>query len=234
MRHIAELCYPGKWLDDEDHEWCLRVENGFHHLERFLAEGAIALDLFQSSIQQHERSRSGRGRKWSIGGHASDSAEESNRVSDRARGSRGRPRRTPESYEYLVPYVHARAFVAAMEDVDTWLCALDRLVRHEESAGDSVEHAGSSFASPRVFAEARGGERAERSWRTGEQAVAEGYSRAAMLVLEQRGEGWIAMRVGGEGGKELEVSSESLFRARDAVQDAIDALGWRGPRRIVP
>ena len=85
MPHVAELHYPGRWLDQEDHERSLRLESGFHQLERFLAEAAIALNHFEGC------------------GAA----------------------RLPELYQHLTPHVHARAFLAAMDDVGRSLGALE-------------------------------------------------------------------------------------------------------------
>ena len=61
MPHVAELSYPGRWLEHDDHAWSLRVESRFHRLERFLAEAAIALNLFEGAIRARERGRPGSG-----------------------------------------------------------------------------------------------------------------------------------------------------------------------------
>ena len=159
MPHVAELSYPGRWLDHEDHEWSLWMENRFHHLERFLAEAAIALDLFEVAIRERERARRGRSG-------------------------------VPEAYEHLAPYVPARAFLAALDDIAGWL-----------PEGDA------SRSTP---------------------------PRAAMVVLEERNGSWYALHCGPHGGREVEVSTETLFRERDRIQCAIRALPWRGPCRRVP
>jgi hypothetical protein len=159
MPHVAELSYPGRWLDHDDHEWSLRVENRFHHLERFLAEAAIALNLFEGAMRERERGKRGNGA-------------------------------VPETYEHLAPYVHARAFVAALDDIAGWL-----------ADGDAARNT---------------------------------PPRSGMLVLEERKGTWYALRCGPEGAREVEVSTESLFRERDRIQCAIRALPWRGPCRHVP
>ena len=189
MRYVAELRYPGRWLDHEDHEWCLRVESRFHHLERFLAEAAISLNLF-----------------------------EERRV---ARG--------PEAYDHLAPYVHARAFMAALDDIGKWLAVL------ESDIGCLAARRRYSAAFPGMHVPAGGeyGLIGCELLRISETAV-ESPPHAGMLVLESRAGCWHALRFTAECPLEVEVSAESLFLARDCVQSAICSLRWRGPCRLVP
>lgn len=47
--YIAEIIYPGTWLDIDDRDIAFELQGMLHHLEDRVAEAAIALTMFESS-----------------------------------------------------------------------------------------------------------------------------------------------------------------------------------------
>jgi hypothetical protein len=133
--YVAEVFKPGTWLDLADKDLAFELGNMLHQLEDRLAEAAIALTMFESSMQQHHRDPRA---EWDADaklrqevddslrqevGHLYYQDYERFRIEGERRALMRRAERgiPPRSYAHKVPFMHAHSFVYAVDSFGRFL-----------------------------------------------------------------------------------------------------------------
>lgn len=144
--HIAEVIYPGTWLDLPDRDLAFELEGMLRNLEDRVAEAAIALTMFDASINSGTDPRAEWERDAQIRQEVDNQLQaelgemyfrdfqrchfESER---RALLKKAELGIVPRSYSHKIPFMHAHSFVYA---VDSFGRFLDELCEY-----DVVPHA---------------------------------------------------------------------------------------------
>jgi hypothetical protein len=132
--HIAEIIYPGTWLDLPDHELSFELESMLRHLDDRVSEAAISLTMFESSRGERSNPREEWERDSQLRNeidrelreeHGTDyfhhfdalrlEAERRTLARKAARGI------VPRSYSHKVPFMHAHSFVYALDSFAKFL-----------------------------------------------------------------------------------------------------------------
>lgn len=132
--HIAEIIYPGTWLDLSDEPLAFELQVMLGHLEDRVAESAIALTMFESSLNFRVHPRAAWERDAQIRREVEDQlraevgdayfhhfdrfrVESERRVLQR-KAALGV---APQSYAHKVPLIHAHSFVYAVDSFGKFL-----------------------------------------------------------------------------------------------------------------
>jgi hypothetical protein len=132
--HIAEVIYPGTWLDISDRELAFELEGMLRNLEDRVAEAAITLTMFESSASSHADLRA----EWERDARIRQEVDDHLRAEvgdayfhdfDRYRlESERRVLRkkaeldvVPRTYSHKVPFIHAHSFVFAVDSFGRFL-----------------------------------------------------------------------------------------------------------------
>lgn len=140
--YIFEIIKPGTWLDYEDHDWSWEIEGILRSLESQFYEANLALNMFLHSIQREHNS------------HSQEKSEvESNRRSEiqreveakydnlhdhelwdeiqleteiRFKREQWQSGKLPREFEHNQAFMHARAFLYALDSFDKFLNVLKK------------------------------------------------------------------------------------------------------------
>lgn len=151
--YIAEIVYPGTWLDIPDRDLSAELEGMLRHLEDNVAEAAIALTMFEASRAQRFDARN----EWERDAHLRQEVDEQLRLEAgdqyyekhdeyRLEAERRRLKRkaelgiAPSSYVHKIPFIHAHTFVYAVDTFDKFLdelCDYDVVPKTVRAARDA-------------------------------------------------------------------------------------------------
>ena len=150
--HIAEVIYPGTWLDLPDPDLAFELGGMLGHLEDRVAEAAIALTMFDVSINSRTHPRAEWERDAQIRQEVEDQLRaelgemyfrdfhrfhfESERRALRRKAELGI---VPHSYSHKIPFMHAHSFVYAVDSFGKFLdelCDYDAIPQPVREARD--------------------------------------------------------------------------------------------------
>lgn len=259
--YVAELIYPGTWLDYPDREWGWRIGNQLQMLETPVSDAAVALALFEAEraklgTLRHDRENSegdarrlqeiekafcaqlavdaDSGQRWM------DVRELSEIAYKREQWAGGR---LPSSYERRLIFLHARSFLYALYRLDRSLAAL----ANEDGVPGEVAtaHAALQAAVPDL----RGVRNSvahyeDRSRRLGRGKKPLDLKPINHPIVKAPGGGVLmlenlhnnrfgsTMEDGHHG--EVEVSVVTLRAATECVQRVLNAFAWKGLKQRLP
>jgi hypothetical protein len=254
--HIAILLFPGTWLDDEDQDWTWRTGKLLSDLGGPLADMALSLTLFESA---RAAMRAPDRQQWAREGEERAALEEEvarelgvSRY-DMARDSEIRARATikhiqaklargerPCEYAHRLPFLHARAFLFALDRLDKLLRVIARHPKVRPAVSDSI----AAFSCPITRGvrnsvahyedRTRGLGRNERPLELQPIKNAMVHADGGVLVLESlNGNRFGSTMENGEYGED-EIGTSTLETARMTVQSVLDGFQWKGAARVVP
>lgn len=150
--HIAEVIYPGTWLDLPDRDLAFELEGMLRNLEDRVAEAAIALTMFDASINSRTDPRAEWERDAQIRQEVDDQLRaelgemyfrdfHSSRFESERRVLRKKAELgvVPRSYSHKIPFMHAHSFVYAVDSFGKFvdeLCDYDVVPQAVHEARD--------------------------------------------------------------------------------------------------
>ncbi len=263
---VFELIYPGTWLDLPDRERAHQLELLLHLLETHYVDAAVALNLFLDAQAQVRTRMLTTREEWERDAerrrHLTEQLERRlaadrpqtavdprsyNELSERAeiemkheRWASGTP---PREYIMRTPFLHARSFVYALDNIGKMLDALSKEpgVPPEVAAQrDSFYAAFSSLIGVRNTAHhpedrgrglGKGGKPLDLKPIDNEMVKAPG---GGVLVLDSlNGNNYGCTIADGHYGQ-VEVSAQSAQVAQQCIQGVLNAFRWKGPHRCTP
>lgn len=247
--HIAEIIYPGTWLELPDRDLAFELEGMLRSLEDRVAEAAISLTMFESSASSNIDVRSEWERDRNIRQAVDDqlraeAGEAYFREYDRYRLDSERLvlRRkaeldiTPRSYTHKVSFIHAHSFVYA---VDSFGRFLDEICDYEDMP-QQVLAAQVEFneklpmvrkiRNSAMHLEDRSRRYASASdKRKGKRMNVQGF-----LGLSNLENNFLCYTIDDGTYQKISVSQETLQVLVDAINKVLAAFPWRGPPHIAP
>lgn len=252
--YIAELTYPGTWLDYPDRQWSWEIQNLLRGAEAPLAEAAIALTWFEE-----ERQKTPRGpeqNEWETDAtrlrelEAKVTSELGVDLYDVAHGHAIRLRAevelhrerwnqgvTSDSYQHRFIFMHAKTFLLALDRIDKHFGVLARspgvpaAVAEAKVAFEAVLPALRGVRNSIAHHEDRSRGLAKDGKPLDLKPIDNEIARApgGVLVLESLvGSRFCSTMADGHYG-EVEVTPPSLEAARQLAQTSIEAFRWKGP-----
>lgn len=259
---IAELLRPGTWVDHPNRQDAFELENLLCLLEGNLAEANLALLLFEQQRAVVARDAAPSADDWQREGEERRAVEqrleaelppmsfdeqwqarerirfEAEREVARNRWARGD---LPRGLRHRLPFLYARAFVYALDNIGKALDAIDAqpVPTGAAAARNTLERAVPDLIGVRNTAhhhEDRVRQLDHRGKRIQLQPVDAGGIKAAngALVLDSLNDNRYGCTLSEGRCAEIEVSEGSLLAARDAIQQVLNSVKWKGPPRLLP
>jgi hypothetical protein len=260
---VAELTYPGVWIDLPNQQHAHALYSLLLVIEQTLTEASVSLNLFEAASGQstvsptrEEWARNAERRRELVAkyerdqvtGHtgfpdSSHYAEIQYQADVEAKREDWLAGRPPRSYQHALPFLHAKAFLSAVDSVGKLFGALS--VVDGSPAGVAVlrESFNESFPTlrevrnsaqhveDRIRGLGRGGQ--PLKLKPAQNPMVSAPAGGVLIVDSLNGNKFGGTLANGEHG-EIEVSVASLERVRDLVQALIDAFPWKGPKRHYP
>lgn len=257
MLYIAELTYPGTWLGEQTDKHSWQMASLLSHLEHTLAELAVSLTLFHEAssrlTQRHStfnsadawEERMARMRQIEQELEADGDYEPFDpdlRMQVEIQYKREKwIDKMPDTYEHLLPFLYARSFLYALDEMDRFLAALAAEANlpavtavHTafRAAFPQLRDVRNSTAHVDERAQGLGPGKKQIALQPLDNGVIKSPNGAMIMgcLFDNR---FAATMVDGHCG-EVEVSATSLGIAKMCLQDAINAFKWRGPPKHVP
>jgi len=139
--YIAEIVYPGTWLDIEDREVAFEVEGMLRHLVDLVSEAAVTLTMFEQShsVRQDPKAEWERDAtirqeideqlRSEVGDlHFRDFDKYHLELDRRVKKRKAELGIAPRSYLHKIPFIHAHSFVYAVDSFGKFLeelCSYD-------------------------------------------------------------------------------------------------------------
>jgi len=258
--YIAELTYPGTWLDYVDAKWRWKVERLLHDLESPLADAAMALAFFEQESAAPRRGRLGpesevdgqRRRALESEfrrelGMSEESWVHDEEVRHRADVAVKRERwsagQVPGGYERRIIFMHSRSFLFALDRLDNLIRVLTEIPDVPQTVVEARAELLSSLPDLRGVRDstahfedrsrglAKGGKILESKPVLNQLVHA---TAGGIVILESlAGNRFGSTMSNGEFGQ-VEISEKSLSAAARTVQNILDAFKWKGPRQHHP
>jgi hypothetical protein len=256
--HIAELQYPGSWIDSTDSTWAFKIQSMLQNMESDLVEAALALGDFEEAQARQLRSISNRvnaedqsqqlNRRREIEGKlleakdiSSLSFEERQAISEqvniilkREQWAQGK---LPMSYEIHRLMMHAKSFIYVLDGIGKTLAALGKTADVPASICTLKD---SYYQQLPNLKEVRDSSHhmEDRVRSLGRNAKPLDLSHNDIPFVHAPAGGVLALNNlnGNRFGTtladghygEVEISEHTLNIARDTVQDALDSFSWTG------
>lgn len=260
---VAQLRYPGVWIEGMSRDDAFRAQSLLSTTEGALADAALSLTFFEAcrgARHGPERWEQRRAREQEL--QARVSAKYESQLGDVPESERWMallPMREaieteakllgwqegdlPESYEGRLPFLHARAFLFALDTLanllrvmareawaptslttirDDWLIAFPQL-KHVRDTAHHVED--------RIRGLDRDGRPVKLAPLVNEMISA---PNGGVLLIDSLMNNRYGCTLADGTYGEVEVSGLSLAAATALLQRAIEAFQWRGPERVVP
>lgn len=260
---VAELIQPGTWLDGFEGEERRDVAMLLFWTTSCLSDAALSLSMFVASREQppesealrrqaledQEERRQIRNRvEGEIGSlpHCEDWSEWLQEVEyraevefNRARWARGKP---PDEYLHRLPFVHARSFVTALDGVQKGLRGLAEIEPVSENLQDILDRLEQDVPALTDLRNSiqHGEDRLRRKGPGGKDIEPEPIetpeirTAGGAVVYDNLSGHRYGCTLADGTFAEVDVTSGTLLRVRDAVQEAMDDFQWSGPRQMLP
>ncbi len=247
--HIAEVIYPGTWLDVPDRELAFELEGMLRNLEDRVAEAAIALTMFESAVSSRTDPRV----EWER------DAEIRQEVEDHLRAEAGEmyfrdfdryrlesERRflrkkvelgvAPRTYSHKVPFIHAHSFVYA---VDSFGKFLDEL-RDYDAVAQAVSEARDEFDRrlPMVRKIRNSAmhleDRSRRYASTNDRRKGKRMDVQGFLGLSNLEGNLLCYTIDDGTYQKIAISQDTLQVLVETVNKVLHAFPWKGPPHVAP
>ena len=252
--YIAELSYPGTWLDRSDAKWSWRVANVLRDAESPLAETAIALTWFEVEQQKSSETQARTEPETDatpfvqfmarlteeLGPGPYNAAEflaMHLRLELEAKREQWKRGVVPDSYQQRFVFMHAKTFLLALDRIDRLFDTLAKMPDVPEAVGQAKQAFDTALPALRGVRNsvAHREDRSRGLGRDGKplslKPVDNQLVRApgGVLILESLiGNRFGSTMADGEYG-EVSVTPASLAAANQLVQMSIEAFRWKGP-----
>lgn len=247
--YIAEIHYPGTWLDIDDRDLAFELEGMLRHMVDIISEAAIALSFFENS---HSAGRDAKS-EWEQDAAIRHEIDEALRVElgdkyfqdfDNTRlesDKRVRKRKmelgiVPRAYVHKVPFIHAHTFVFA---VDSFGRFLDELAKYGQVPDDIKEHQkrfNEHLPSVRKIRNSaqhiEDRSRGYGTWRDkkkGEKMEVDGFLGLSNLEGNQ-----LCYTIDDGSYQKIEVSESTFQILVDTMNNLLPSFQWKGPPSIEP
>lgn len=257
--YIVEFVYPGTWIDHADRAWVSSIEVHLYSLVSTIADAALALSMFEAGSgrrasrpgfarQERERQRrdeieSALRAELDPGGAKRERLEEIRRIAEvEAKHEKWAAGVLPDSYEHRMPFLHARAFLFALDRLDRCLDALANSAQVPKAVAEAHNRLGKAIPHLRgvrnsvTHFEDRSRGLDQKGRRIALQPIENRMicAPSGALILEALNDrSFGSVMADGHYG-EVEVSAATLQHAAECVQSVIDAFTWHGPVRHIP
>lgn len=148
--YIAEIRYPGTWLDLEDRDVAFEIEGMLRNMVDLVSEAAIALTFFENSLGVRYNPKSEWKQDAAIRHEIDEKLKEElgdayyqDYDNTRLESDRWVRRRkmelgiVPRAYVHKIPFIHAHSFVFAVDSLGKFL---DELTKYEQVPAEIVTH----------------------------------------------------------------------------------------------
>ncbi len=245
---IAEIIYPGTWLDIPDRDLSSELEGMLRYLEDNVAEAAIALTMFETSRAQRSDPRA----DWERDAKLRQEIDEQLRVEAgddyykkhdefrlelerRCLKRKAQLGIAPRGYVHKIPFIHAHTFVYA---VDSFGKFLDELCEYAE-VPEGVRAARESFDKELPMVRKIRNSALHREDRTRRYASTGDKKRGKKMDIGFLGlsnlEGNLLCYTIDDGSyQKIAISHETLGLLAFTCNKAFAALPWKGPSRVAP
>lgn len=255
---VAELTYPGAFIENEPRESAHRAGTLLSVAETHLTEAAISLSQFAATRgtpdteDRMEKSRRRSERRRELEEEMRRELEDPRdhekmeeirfEAERRVRREEWEEGKLPRSYRHQLPIFYAKTFVFSLDALGKILGVLEHEDVAPEEVGDAHDRFKKSFGSVRnvrnsalhIEDRARGLDR-NRDPLDLEPVDTQAIKAESGALILNSLEGTSFGATSSDGKYErVDVTVESLREARDCLQDAIDAFDWSGPKRGVP
>lgn len=258
--YIFEIIKPGTWLNYEDRDWSWEIEGILRSLESQFYDANLALNMFLHSIQRDRNSHSQE--KWEA---------ESNRRSEIRREVEGKydnphnhelwdeiqleteirfkreqwqSGKLPREFEHNQAFMHARAFLYALDSFDKFLNVLKKQSNVPPELEDLHTRFGNSFphlrgvrnSSQHMEDRSRGLGAGRKPQPLELKPIDNGFikSEGGALVLNSlNGTKYGNTMADGHYG-EVDVSPPSMEALHSIFQDILNAFEWKGSKCHLP
>lgn len=247
--HIAEVIYPGTWLDLPDRDLAFELEGMLRNLEGRVAEAAIALTMFESSISSRIDPRADWERDAQIRQEIEDELRaevgevyfrdfdryrlESERRALRKKAELGV---APRTYSHKLPFIHAHSFVYAVDSFGKFLdelCDYEAIPQGVSEARDEFDRRLPMVRKIRnsaIHLEDRSRRYASaRDKRKGKRMEVQGF-----LGLSNLEGNFLCYTVEDGTYQKIAICQATLQVLVETVNKVLHAFPWKGPPHVAP
>lgn len=247
--HIAEIIYPGTWLDLPDHDVAFELVEMLRHLERRVAEAAITLTMFESSAisgadPRAEFEMDANIRKQVEDGMRAEVGDvffkefERYRLESELRVIRKKAEQgiVPRTYNHRKPFIHAHSFVYA---VDSFSRFLDEICDYVATPQEVIEVRDQfdlrlpmvrKIRNSAIHLEDRSRRYASASdKRKGQRMNVHGF-----LGLGNLENNLLCYTIDDGSYQKIAISQGTLQVLAGTLNNALSAFPWKGPSRVAP
>ena len=248
--HIAEIIYPGTWLDLPDHDLAFELQGMLRHLEDRVAEAAIALTMFETPSDSRVDPRAEREKdaqirqevehqlRSEVGDGVYFQHFESCRLECERRVLRKMAElgALPRSYSHNIPFIHAHSFVYAVDSFGKFLdelCEYDAIPNPVCEARDEFNQKLPMVRKIRNSAmhlEDRSRRYASaRDKKEGKRMAVQGF-----LGLSNLEGNHLCYTIDDGTYQKIAVSQETLQVLVETISKVLHAFPWKGPSHVAP
>jgi hypothetical protein len=247
--HIAEVIYPGTWLDLPDRDLAFELQGMLRSLEDRVAEAAIALTMFETSVNLRIDPRAEWERDAQIRREVEDQLRtevgdiyfrdfdrfrlESERRALRKKADLGI---VPQSYSHKLPFIHAHSFVYAVDSFGQFLdelCDYDIVSQAVREARDEFNRRLPMVRKIRNSAmhlEDRSRRYASlQDKKKGKRMDVQGF-----LGLSNLEGNLLCYTIDDGTYQKMAVSQEPLQVLVETINKVLNAFPWKGPPNVAP
>lgn len=258
--YIFEITKPGTWLVSDDREWSHEIDRILRNLEQQFYEANLALNMFLHAISR-DREDMSRDR-WQADSnlksairrelesqlenpHNRESWDELNLQTEiRFKRQQWQSGRLPREFQHNQPFMHARAFLYALDSFDKFLNVLKLQPQVPQIVSELHDQFGSTFPQLRgVRNSAQHMEDRSRGLGAGKnpkplelKPIENGLISApggALVLNCLMGTKYGNTMADGHYG-EVDVSPNSMESLTSIFQTLLNAFEWRGPKSHLP
>lgn len=247
--YIAEIQYPGTWLDIEDRDVAFEIEGMLRHMVDLVSEAAIALTFFENSLGAKHDPESEWRQDAAIRREIDEKLREelgddyyqdydNTRLESECQVRRRKMELgiVPRAYVHKIPFIHARTFVFA---VDSFGKFLDELTKYEQVPEEIVIHQERfNELLPSVRKIRNSAQHIEDrlrrygSWqdkRNGKKMEVDGFFGLSNLAGNRLG-----YTIDDGTYQEIEISESTFKILLDTMNNILPLFKWKGPASIEP
>lgn len=246
--YIAEIIYPGTWLQLEDRELSFELEGMLRHLDDNVAEAAVALTMFEESRIKRPDPK----QEWERDAQLRQEVDDQlrNEAGDRYYQNHEQYRLeserrclkrkmelgiVPRTYTHKIPFIHAHSFVYA---VDSFGKFLDEICEYEATP-ESARQARDDFDGRLPMIKKIRNSALHREDRTRRFGTPQDKRKGRKLDISFLGlsnlEGNLLCYTIDDGSyQKVAISPETLGVVAETCNRVLAAFTWKGPSHVSP
>lgn len=247
--YVAEIVYPGTWLDIEDKDLAFEIEGMLRHLVDLVTEAAITLTMFLQSRAVRSDPKADRERDAAI--RAEIDGQLRAEVGDlyycdfnryrlesdrRVRAKKAELGIAPRLYIHKMPFIHAHSFVYAVDSFGKFLdeiCEYEIVPKELANYRDEFNNRLSAVRKIRNSAlHIEDRLRRYASWKDkkqGKRMKVDGF-----LGLSNLENNDLCYTIDDGSYQRVSISIKTLLVLVEVANRVLAAFPWRGPRRLEP